>query len=143
MATQVCAGRSDGSRHHGFQIARQCALPKSRVRRVVSQRLHAAATAHADTDNIDRYSIVKVIEPNQEIRERLVVVRDPRGSVAGITNTARKLDGFKYVDDLPHGLASALKDPKRCVSMNPCGLCAHVCVCVCVCVCFGLTCRNC
>ena len=124
MATQVCAGRSDGSRHHGFQIARQCALPKSRVRRVVSQRLHAAATAHADTDNIDRYSIVKVIEPNQEIRERLVVVRDPRGSVAGITDMAHGLEGFKYVDDLPQDLASALKDPKRYVGIQP-RACVH------------------
>lgn len=67
----------------------------------------------------DRYSIVEVIEPNQEIHERLVVVRDPRGSVAGITDMAQKLDGFKYVDDLPQDLASALKDPKRYVGIQP------------------------
>ena len=72
----------------------------------------------------DRYSVVEVIEPNQEIRERLVVVRDPRGSVAGITDMAQKLDGFKYVDDLPQDLASALKDPKRYVGIQP-RACVH------------------
>ena len=72
----------------------------------------------------DRYSIVEVIEPNQEIHERLVVVRDPRGSVAGITDMAQKLDGFKYVDDLPQDLASALKDPKRYVGIQP-RACVH------------------